>query len=238
MAFLINAYNAFMVEKILTRYPDIHSIWDFGKVFGNPFKDRFFTLLGGHDEPRRDRARASLRKRYARSAHPLRGELRLDRLPDAARGGLRRGDGSSRSSRSRRVRFLSDRSRNRARDGRLEVSKIFDWFKEDFEPRARYFARHAALLLAMIRRSRADQRRQGCARLPGLRLVAQRLTVVVPALNEAGGIRAALEALAPLRARGHEVIVADGGSSDGTARARARLCDRRGRARRAGARRR
>jgi len=43
-------------------------------------------------------------------------------------------------------RFLSDRSRNRMRDGRLEVSKIFDWFREDFEPRLQYFARHAALL--------------------------------------------------------------------------------------------
>src|SRR4029078_762939 len=46
MAFLINAYNAFAVEKILTRYPDIRSIWDFGKLFGNPFKDEFFTLFG------------------------------------------------------------------------------------------------------------------------------------------------------------------------------------------------
>jgi hypothetical protein len=44
--FLINAYNAFTVEKVLSRYPDIKSIWDFGKLFGNPFKDRFFTLLG------------------------------------------------------------------------------------------------------------------------------------------------------------------------------------------------
>jgi rSAM/selenodomain-associated transferase 2 len=57
-------------------------------------------------------------------------------------------------------------------------------------------------------------------------LVAQRLSVVVPALNEAAGIRAALEALAPLRARGHEVIVVDGGSSDGTARLAHGLCDR------------
>jgi rSAM/selenodomain-associated transferase 2 len=57
-------------------------------------------------------------------------------------------------------------------------------------------------------------------------LVAERLSVVVPALNEAGGIRGALEALAPLRARGHEVIVADGGSSDGTAELAAGLCDR------------
>lgn len=56
-------------------------------------------------------------------------------------------------------------------------------------------------------------------------MVAQRLSVVVPALNEAAGIRAALEALAPLRARGHEVIVADGGSSDGTAQLAFDFCD-------------
>jgi rSAM/selenodomain-associated transferase 2 len=57
-------------------------------------------------------------------------------------------------------------------------------------------------------------------------LVAERLSVVVPTLNEAGGVRAALEALAPLRARGHEVILVDGGSSDGTAEVAAGLCDR------------
>jgi len=56
-------------------------------------------------------------------------------------------------------------------------------------------------------------------------LVAQQLSVVIPALNEAGVIRAALEALAPLRVRGHEVIVADGGSEDGTAQIAAALCD-------------
>ena len=56
-------------------------------------------------------------------------------------------------------------------------------------------------------------------------MVAQRLSVVVPALNEAHGIRAALEALAPLRARGHEVIVVDGGSTDGTERIAVPWCD-------------
>jgi rSAM/selenodomain-associated transferase 2 len=56
-------------------------------------------------------------------------------------------------------------------------------------------------------------------------LGAQRLSVVVPALNEASGIHAALEALAPLRAGGHEVIVVDGGSSDGTPELARGLCD-------------
>ena len=46
----------------------------------------------------------------------------------------------------------------------------------------------------------------------------------LPALNEAARIGAALAALAPLRARGHEVIVVDGGSSDGTRAARRAAC--------------
>lgn len=47
--------------------------------------------------------------------------------------------------------------------------------------------------------------------------MAARLAVVVPTLNEGERIRPALEALAPLRQRGHEVIVVDGGSGDDTA---------------------
>ena len=52
-------------------------------------------------------------------------------------------------------RFLRDRSRNRfnPRTGRLEVSKIFDWYKGDFErsprspvSREAFFARYADLL--------------------------------------------------------------------------------------------
>ena len=44
-----------------------------------------------------------------------------------------------------------------------------------------------------------------------------RLTIVMPALDEAAIIVAALRALAPFRARGAEIIVVDGASRDGTA---------------------
>jgi hypothetical protein len=148
-AFLINAYNAFTVEKVLSRYPDIKSIWDFGKLFGNPFKDRFFTLLG-KSSSLDDIEHGLLRKKYR--------EPRVHFALNCASVGcpmLREeaytGPRLERQLEEQAVRFLSDRSRNRLAPGgpeagRLEVSKIFDWYKEDFEPRAAYFARYAKLL--------------------------------------------------------------------------------------------
>ena len=48
-------------------------------------------------------------------------------------------------------------------------------------------------------------------------MTAPTLSIVMPVLNEAAGIGAALQALAPLTARGVQLIVADAGSSDATA---------------------
>jgi rSAM/selenodomain-associated transferase 2 len=53
-----------------------------------------------------------------------------------------------------------------------------------------------------------------------------RLSIIVPVLDEEAGIAAALQALVPLRARGAEVIVVDGGSADRTAALAEPLCDR------------
>jgi hypothetical protein len=144
MAFLINAYNAFAVEKVLTRYPDIHSIWDFGRLFGNPFKDRFFTLLG-RPSSLDDVEHEMLRKRF----HDPRIHFAVNcasvgcpMLREEAYAPER----LERQLEEQAARFLSDRSRNRFAAGRLEVSRIFDWYKEDFEPRAAYFARYASAL--------------------------------------------------------------------------------------------
>jgi hypothetical protein len=144
VAFLINAYNAYTVEKILTRYPEIRSVWDFGKFFGNPFRDEFFSLLG---------RKASLdaiehgilRQRYA--------EPRIHFALNCASVGcpmLREeayvAPRLEQQLEEQTVRFLSDHSRNRFREGRLEVSMIFDWFREDFEPREAFLMRYAAPL--------------------------------------------------------------------------------------------
>jgi hypothetical protein len=145
-AFLINAYNAFTAEKILTRYPDIRSIWDFGKIFGNPFKDDFFTLLGKkstldgieHGTLRKPGAYDDPRIHYAVNCASIGCPMLREEAYVAARLEAQLDEQARR--------FLGDRARNRYRGGRLEVSKIFDWFKEDFEPREQYFARYAAVL--------------------------------------------------------------------------------------------
>jgi len=53
-----------------------------------------------------------------------------------------------------------------------------------------------------------------------------KLAIVVPVLNEAATLALKLQALAPLRARGAELIVVDGGSTDGTLAIAQRLADR------------
>lgn len=162
MAFLINAYNAFTIEKILTRYPELKSIRDFGTVFGNPWKDRFFTLLGKPsylDQVEHEILRAK----------GVYGEPRVHFAVNCASigcPGLREeafvAERLDAQLEEQTRRFLSDRSRNRynEKSGQLEVSKIFDWFREDWESgnkgigasaqaidsREQFFARYAKQL--------------------------------------------------------------------------------------------
>ena len=160
MAFLINAYNAFTVAKILQRYPDIKSIRDFGTVFGNPWKDKFFTLFGResfldeieHETLRKPGAYDEPRVHYAANCASIGCPMLREEAYVAERLDAQLAE--------QEKRFLSDRSRNRLAGGALEVSKIFDWFKVDWQSgykgigrdgvpitsREQYFARHAALL--------------------------------------------------------------------------------------------
>ena len=170
-AFLINMYNGETIEKILTRYPDIKSIRDFGTVFGNPWKDKFFTLFGEpawldkleHEMLRKegvyDEPRVHVAVVCASIGCPmLRNEaFTADKLEAQLEDAFRR--------------FLSDRKRNRydPASGKLEVSKIFDWYGKDFEKGYKgftslkaTFARYADILAdkpgdrARVREQKAD----------------------------------------------------------------------------------
>ena len=131
MAFLINAYNGFTVELILTQYPNLKSIKDLGNFIQSPWKKKFFKLLG--EERHLDWIEhEQLRPTYA--------EPRIHAAVNCASIGcpaLR--DGAFTAARldaqleDGMKRFMADRTRNRVINGRLEVSSIFKWFKEDFE---------------------------------------------------------------------------------------------------------
>lgn len=130
MAFLINAYNAFTVEIILTRYPDIKSIKELGLFNRGPWKNAFFTLLGSkrhldwieHEQlrPVYKEPRIHAAVNCASIGCPaLRDEaFTAAKLETQLEDGMRR--------------FMGDRTRNRVRNGQVEVSAIFKWFKEDF----------------------------------------------------------------------------------------------------------
>lgn len=162
MAFLINAYNAFTVEKILTRHPGIKSIWDFGKIFGNPFRDRFFRLLDRdfsldmieHDTLRKPGAYDEPRVHFAVNC----ASVGCPMLREEAYVAVRLEAQLEEQTR----RFLADRSRNRhnPQSNALEVSEIFKWFSADWtsgyrgfdgkgeamQSLAQFFAKYADLL--------------------------------------------------------------------------------------------
>ena len=130
-AFLINAYNGFTLELILTGYPGLKSIKDLGSLIQSPWKKRFFMLLGEqrhldwieHEQlrPKYADPRVHAAVNCASIGCPaLRPEAftatRLDAQLD---------DGM--------LRFMADRTRNRYSKGQAEISAIFKWFREDFE---------------------------------------------------------------------------------------------------------
>ena len=139
MAFLINAYNAFTIEHILSKYPNLKSIKDLGSIVSSAWKKKFFTLLGEernldwieHEQlrPRYNEPRIHVAVNCASIGCPA--------LPPEAftpaRFDAQLEEGM--------LRFLGDRTRNRVADGKLEVSQIFKWFKEDFEKGHKGFAK-------------------------------------------------------------------------------------------------
>jgi hypothetical protein len=133
LAFLLNAYNSWTVELILTKYPDLDSIKDLGSWFESPWKKNFIPLLGEKrslDDIEHELIRGSGRYNDPRihfaancasigcpalRAEPYLGAELQRQLAEAT------------------SLFLGDRSRNRL-DGRLlKVSSLFKWYDEDFE---------------------------------------------------------------------------------------------------------
>lgn len=132
MAFLINAYNAFTVQLVLTRWPKLDSIKDLGSLFSSPWKKEFFALLG---------QRSDLDQVESRLRGNAYGDPRVHFALNCASVGcpmLRAeayiGDRLGRQLDDALNRFLADRTRNRydPAGGTMKVSRIFDWYADDF----------------------------------------------------------------------------------------------------------
>ena len=133
-AFLINAYNAYTVELILTRYPDLKSIKDLGSVFSSPWKPKWIDLLGTrvslddieHAMLRRRGAYDDPRVHFALNCASIGCPMLREEafVPERLEAQLEQ----------QAERFMADRTRNRwnVQRQRLELSKIFDWYGEDF----------------------------------------------------------------------------------------------------------
>ena len=162
LAFLINAYNAWTVELILTAWPEVKSIRELGSLFRSPWKRAFVPLLGAtrslddiehgmirakgvYDEPRIHFAVncASLGCPALRAEAYVGARLSAQ-LDEATR------------------LFLADRTRNRYQDGRLKVSSLFKWYGDDFVHAGglrAFLAGHAAAL--GLSESQAREVREG-----------------------------------------------------------------------------
>lgn len=149
LAFLINAYNAFTLQLIIDNIDKFESgkadsIRNLGGLFSSPWEKSFFTLLGekrtldwvehekirvDFDEPRIHAALVCA----AVSCPKLRAEAFTGKNLEA-------------QLENQMVTFLSDRDKNGIDDKGIYLSKIFDWYREDFDGLRNYLRTYSGAL--------------------------------------------------------------------------------------------
>lgn len=133
LAFLINAYNAWTVELVLSRYPDLTSIKDIGGFFSSPWTKAFIPLFDS------TLTLDDIEHGLIRSA----GQFNDPRIHfavncasigcPALRPEAYTGDRLDTQLTEQAHLFMADDSRNRLQGDVLEVSSLFKWYGEDFE---------------------------------------------------------------------------------------------------------
>ena len=129
-AFYINAYNAWTIKLILSGYPGVKSIKEFGSIFKSPWKKKLARIDGdmvtlehiehGILRPNYKDPRVHFAINCASKgcpplrSEPYRGDVMEQQLDEMARA------------------FINDPRHNRLEGKKLYVSSIFKWFKEDF----------------------------------------------------------------------------------------------------------
>lgn len=129
LVFLINAYNAFTLKIIIDNYP-ISSIKEIGSFFQSTWKKKFFVLL--EKESHLDNIEHNLiRKNF--------NEPRIHFAVNCASIGCPSLHNSAFDATKLEVQldirtknFLSNRAKNYFKYKKINISKIFKWYREDF----------------------------------------------------------------------------------------------------------
>ncbi|MEG3755271.1 DUF547 domain-containing protein [Psychromonas arctica] len=133
LAFLINAYNAWTVEFILTKYPDLDSIKDLGSLFNSPWDKEFVPLLGktlSLNDIEHGLIRGSGRYNDPRIHFAVNcASIGCPALREEAY----TADKLEQQLTQQTERFLTDSSRNYIKGNNIYLSSIFKWYDEDFE---------------------------------------------------------------------------------------------------------
>ncbi|WP_027362544.1 DUF547 domain-containing protein [Desulfospira joergensenii] len=141
-AFYINLYNAATIQLVLTEYPGINSIKEIGSFFSGPWSRKFISLNGRKlslDQVEHDILRPFFKDPRVHFAVncaskscpallnvPYEGKTLETQLDDQA------------------TAFINDPRRNTLRGTTLFASRIFDWFREDFNDNPLGFIRQYA----------------------------------------------------------------------------------------------
>ncbi|MBT6329144.1 MAG: DUF547 domain-containing protein, partial [Kordiimonadaceae bacterium] len=133
LAFLLNVYNAATAQLVLTAYPDIKSIRDIGSFFNSPFRKDFISLFGetiSLDDIEKGMVTGDDNYNDPRAHFALNcASISCPALRREAYSGVDLNEQLNEQMRA----FLVDRSRNQLEGNTLRVSKIFDWYDDDFE---------------------------------------------------------------------------------------------------------
>ena len=133
LAFLINTYNAWTIQVVLERYPELESIREIGLFPFSVWRRRVVELFGDRyslDDVEHEMIRGSGLFEEPRIHFALNcAAVGCPALRPEAYVGSRLYEQLEDNTKL----FLTDKSRNYFADEALFVSRIFDWYREDFE---------------------------------------------------------------------------------------------------------
>jgi hypothetical protein len=128
LRYYVTAYNAWVLYIAASEYPSRSSLWNWLGLFRN--RD---IKLGGRDTTLNDLEHGIIRKRFQDPRIHFYINCAAASCPGIERGAIPEGKTDEALERAAR-RFINDPAHVRydAAAGRLYLSKIFDWFEEDF----------------------------------------------------------------------------------------------------------